>query len=150
MPLLEEAVERAAAMKLKANHSMRLARLADAHLRTGRPESAFSLAAQALDFAQEHRERGHEAHVLRLLAEIETAREAPALDRAQEGYRQALAIAEQLGMRPLQAHCHHGLGRLSRRRGDAESAEPAIATARDLFRAMDMTFWLRQTEQEVC
>jgi class 3 adenylate cyclase/tetratricopeptide (TPR) repeat protein len=150
MPLLEEAVERAAAMKLKANHSMRLARLADAHLRTGRPESAFSLAAQALDFAQEHRERGHEAHVLRLLAEIETAREAPALDRAQEGYRQALAIAEQLGMRPLQAHCHHGLGRLSRRRGDAESAEPVIATARDLFRAMDMTFWLRQTEQEVC
>ena len=146
LPLLEQAVERAAAMKLKANHSFRLARLAEAHLRTGRPESAFPLAAQALDLAQEHRERGHEAHVLRLLASIEVERETPALDRAEEGYRKALAIAEQLGMRPLQAHCHHGLGRLHRRRGDAASAEAAMAVARRLFQAMDMTFWLHQTE----
>ena len=27
-------------------------------------------------------------------------------------YRQARALAEALGMRPLQAHCHHGLGTL--------------------------------------
>ena len=108
-------------MKLKANHSLRLARLAEAQLTAGRPESAFPLAAQALDLAQEHRERGHEAHVLRLLAAIEVEREAPALDRAEEGYRKALALAEQLGMRPLQAHCHLGLGRLYRRRGDPAS-----------------------------
>jgi lipopolysaccharide biosynthesis regulator YciM len=48
-------------------------------------------------------------------------------------------------MRPLQAHCHLGLGRLYQRRGDPEAAA-AIATARDLFRAMDMTYWLRETE----
>jgi class 3 adenylate cyclase/tetratricopeptide (TPR) repeat protein len=146
LPLLEQAVERAAAMKLKANHSFRLARLAEAHLRAGRPESAFPLAAQALDLAQEHRERGYEANALRLLASVEVEREAPALDRAEEGYRKALALAEQLGMRPLQAHCHHGLGRLYRRQGDAASATAAMATARELFRAMDMTFWLHQTE----
>ena len=66
LPLLEEAVERAAAMKLRANHSLRLARLAEAHVAAGRAESAFPVAAQALDLAQEHRERGHEAHALRL------------------------------------------------------------------------------------
>jgi class 3 adenylate cyclase/tetratricopeptide (TPR) repeat protein len=143
LPLLGEAVERAAAMKLKANQSLRLARLAEAHARAGRPESAFPLAAQALDLAQEHRERGHEAHVLRLLASIEIDRETPALDRAEEGYRRALAIAEQLGMRPLQAHCQGGLARLHRRRGDQAAAAAAAATARELYRAMDMTFWLR-------
>jgi class 3 adenylate cyclase/tetratricopeptide (TPR) repeat protein len=146
LPLLEEAVERAATANLKANQSLRLARLAEAHLSAGRPESAFPLAAQALDLAQEHRERGYEANALRLLASVEVEREAPALDRAEEGYRKALALAEQLGMRPLQAHCHHGLGRLYRRQGDAASAAAAMAAARELFRAMDMTFWLHQTE----
>jgi len=72
-------------------------------------------------------------------------RPAPALDRAEEGYRKALALAEQLGMRPLQAHCHLGLGRLHRRRGDGEAAA-AIAAAHDLFRAMDMNFWLHHTQ----
>jgi tetratricopeptide (TPR) repeat protein len=144
--LLEASVERAAAMKLKANQSIRLVRLAEAHVRAGRPESAFPLAAQALDLAQEHRERGHEAHALRLLASIEIERKAPALDRAEEGYRKALGLAEQLGMRPLQGHCHLGLGRLHRRTGHADSAASAVAAARDLYRAMDMTFWLHETE----
>jgi tetratricopeptide (TPR) repeat protein len=145
LPLLEEAVERAETLKLKANHSLRVARLAEAYLGVGQAERAFSVAAQALDLAQEHRERGYEAHVLRLLAAIELAREAPALDRAEEGYRKALTLAEALGMRPLQAHCHRGLGRLYQRRGDLEAGSSEVAVARDLFRAMDMTFWLNET-----
>jgi class 3 adenylate cyclase/tetratricopeptide (TPR) repeat protein len=146
LPLLEEAIERAETLKLKANHSVRVARLAEAYLGVGQAERAFSVAAQALDLAQEHRERGHEAHVLRLLAAIELAREAPALDRAEEGYRKALALGEALGMRPLQAHCHRGLGRLYRRRGDPEAGSSEVAMARELFRAMDMTFWLDEAE----
>jgi tetratricopeptide (TPR) repeat protein len=145
LPLLEQAVKEAAAMKLRANQSLRVARLAEAHVKAGHPESAFPVAAQALDLAQEHRERGHEAHILRLLASIEMERPEPALDRAEEGYGKALALAEQLGMRPLQAHCHLGLGRLYERRGDRE-ATAAISAARDLFRAMDMTYWLRDFE----
>jgi class 3 adenylate cyclase/tetratricopeptide (TPR) repeat protein len=145
LPLLEEAVERAAAIKLKANHSLRLARLAEAHVGAGRPEAAFPLAAQALDLAQEHRERGYEAHALRLLAAIDLDRQIPAFERAEEGYRKALALAEELGMRPLQAHCHRGLGRLYQRRGNPEVAAAELAAARDLFRTMDMTFWLNET-----
>ena len=146
LPLLEESVERAVGVKLKANHALRLARLAEAHLRAGKPESAFPLAAQALDLAQEQRERGHEAHVFRLLASIDLEREVPVLDRAEEGYRKAMAIAEQLGMRPLQAHCHFDLSRLYQRRGNADAAAPELAAARDLYREMAMTFWLRQTD----
>ena len=144
LPLLEQAVERAAAMKLRANQAVRLARLAEAHVKAGHPDRAFPVAAQALDLTQELRERGHEAHVLRLLASIEMERAEPAFDRAEEGFRKALALAEQLGMRPLQAHCHLGLGRLYQRRGDGEAAA-AISAARDLFRPMGMTYWLRET-----
>jgi hypothetical protein len=49
-------------------------------------------------------------------------------------------------MRPLQAHCHLGLGRLYHQTGQPEQAHTALATAIDLYRAMDMTFWLPQTE----
>ena len=61
-------------------------------------------------------------------------------------YRQALALAQELGMRPLQAHCHRGLGTLSVQRGLLDLARTALATALDLYRAMDMPFWLPQTE----
>jgi hypothetical protein len=66
--------------------------------------------------------------------------------QAEAYYRQALALAEELGMRPLQAHCHRGLGTLYGQTGRADQARAALATALDLYRAMDMTFWLPQAE----
>jgi tetratricopeptide (TPR) repeat protein len=149
LQLLEESVERAAAVKLKANQSLRLARLAEAHLRRGQPQSAFPLAVQALDLAQEHRERGYEAHAVRLLAAVEMEREAPALERADEGYCKALALAEQLGMRPLAAHCHVGLGGLYRRTGKPEQAHEHFGIATTMYREMGMTYWLEQAEAEL-
>ena len=59
-----------------------------------------------------HQERGHQAYALRLLGEIAARREPPEVEQAEAHYRQALALAEELGMRPLQAHCHLGLGTL--------------------------------------
>ena len=141
LPLLEQAVERAGALKLKANQSLRMALLAEALLKAGGTERAFTVAAQALDLAQEHRERGHEAHIQRLLASIELGRDTPALDQAESGYRTALALAGELGMRPLEAHCRLGLGRVRRRTGDPETATTETAAARDLFRLLGMTSW---------
>jgi class 3 adenylate cyclase/tetratricopeptide (TPR) repeat protein len=146
LPLLEQAVERAIAMKLMANHPLRLARLGEAHLLVGQPETAFPIVAQAYDLAREHRERGHEAYVLRLLGEIWMRRETPDLDRADECYRKGLGLAEQLGMRPLQGQCHLGLSRLHRRRGQLEAAALEASSACELFSDMEMTFWLRQAE----
>ncbi|HEY5866457.1 MAG TPA: hypothetical protein VI542_13070 [Candidatus Tectomicrobia bacterium] len=63
---------------------------------------------------------------------------------AEASYRQALA--EALSMRPLQAHCHRGLGMLYATLGQQEQARAELSAAIVLSRAMDMTFWLPQTE----
>ena len=60
--------------------------------------------------------------------------------------RAALALAEELGMRPLVAHCHLGLGRLYGQAGRGEQARADLSAAIELYRAMDMTFWLPQAE----
>ena len=65
---------------------------------------------------------------------------------AEAAYRQALALAETLGMCPLQAHCYLGLGMLHGALGQREQARAALSAAIVLYRAMDMTFWLPQTE----
>ena len=93
-----------------------------------------------------HQERGHQAYALRLLGEIAAHRFPPDVDEAATHYCQALALAEELGMRPLQAHCHRGLGTLYARTGQRDQARTALATAIELYRGMDMTFWLPQTE----
>src|SRR5687767_5129164 len=61
-------------------------------------------------------------------------------------YRAALALAEELGMRPLVAHCHFGLGKLYRRTGTREQAQEHVATAPTMYRDMGMTYWLEQAE----
>ena len=49
-------------------------------------------------------------------------------------------------MRPLQAHCSFGLGTLYGRAGQARQARAALGTAIELYRMMEMTFWLPQAE----
>jgi class 3 adenylate cyclase/tetratricopeptide (TPR) repeat protein len=149
LPLLEQAVEEAASMKLMAEHSLRVARLGEAHLLSGRPESAGQLAAWALDLSREHKERGSQAWALRLLAEIGSRGDPPDADRAEECYRQCLALADELGMRPLLAHCRLGLGRLYRRTGKDQQAKEQLTTATTMLREMDMGFWLERAEAEL-
>jgi uncharacterized protein HemY len=66
--------------------------------------------------------------------------------QAEAYYQEALALAEALGMRPLQAHCHQGLGMLSARTGQREQARAALSTALKMYQSMEMTFWLPQAE----
>ena len=68
------------------------------------------------------------------------------VEQAAAHYQQALALAEELGMRPLQAHCHRGLGTLYAATGQREQARAALSTAIALYRDMEMTFWLPQAE----
>jgi hypothetical protein len=49
-------------------------------------------------------------------------------------------------MRPLQAHCHRGLGMLYAATGQREQARAELSTAIEMYRSMEMTFWLPQTE----
>jgi Flp pilus assembly protein TadD len=73
-------------------------------------------------------------------------RESPDVDQATAHYHQALALAEAMGLRPLQAHCHLGLGTLYARTGQRQQAHAALSAAIDLYRAMDMIFWLPRAE----
>jgi tetratricopeptide (TPR) repeat protein len=118
----------------------------EAYLRAGGVEEADRLAQRGLENARHRNMRGQEARALWLLGEIALQRDPPDVVPAEAHYQQALALAEELGMRPLVAHCHHGLGRLYCQTGRGEQARAALTAAIDLYRAMDMTFWLPQAE----
>jgi tetratricopeptide (TPR) repeat protein len=100
----------------------------------------------ALAHARAHREWGHRAYALCLIGEGAARRELPALEPAEAHYRQARALAEGLGMRPLQAHCHRGLGTLYAKMRQREQARAELSTAIVLYRRMAMTFWLPLAE----
>jgi tetratricopeptide (TPR) repeat protein len=112
------------------------ARIADAH----------ALAARALGLIRERKARGNEAWTLRLLGDIARHGDYPQVQQAETHYRQALALADEIGMRPLQAHCHLGLGTLYAKIDQRKHAREELSTAIELYRAMDMTFWLSQAE----
>jgi tetratricopeptide (TPR) repeat protein len=120
--------------------------LGEASLLAGRLEDAHALAEQALALTYEHQEQGHRAYALRLLGEIAAYRDPPDAVQAEAYYQQALTLADELGMRPLQAHCHRGLGTLYATAGRREQARAELSAAIDLYRTMEMTFWLPQTE----
>ena len=96
--------------------------------------------------ARRQKTRGFEAHALHQLGVVYAHADLLDAEQAEAHYRQALTLAEERGMRPLQAHCHRGLGTLYAKTGQREQARTVLATAIDLYRAMDMTFWLPQTE----
>jgi class 3 adenylate cyclase/tetratricopeptide (TPR) repeat protein len=147
--LLEQSVEQAAAMRLIANHSLRLAWLAWAELLGGHRDAAREHARRALDIATERQELGQQARVRRLLADIEAGAEAPDVARAEVGYRAAVELAESLHMRPLAAQCLLGLGGLHRRAGLHEPARVELDDALTRFSAMSMTLWIERTRSEL-
>ena len=149
LPLLEQAVEQSAAMQLVYLHSLWLIHLSEGHRLAGRLDEAAHGAMRALELARAHQERGHQAYALRLLGEVAAHREPAEIEPAETHYRQAMALAEELGMRPLVAHCQLGLGQLSRRTGKREQAREHLTTATTLYREMDMRFWLEQAEAEM-
>jgi tetratricopeptide (TPR) repeat protein len=120
--------------------------LSEAYLRLGRLDEALAVAVRGLEFCRTHAQQGEQAWALRLLGEIHAHHQPPEATLAEANYRQALALADELGMRPLQAHCHHGLGRLYGQTGRAPQARAALSAAIELYRAMEMTFWLPQAE----
>jgi tetratricopeptide (TPR) repeat protein len=143
VPLLTQAIEQRTATIREIFYSLHLG---ETHVLAGRLEEAYTLAEGALAHAHGHQERGRQAYALRLLGEVAARRKPPEIALAEAYYQQALALAKELGMRPLVAHCHLGLGKLSLKTGQREQAGAELTAAIDLYRAMDMTFWLPQAE----
>jgi tetratricopeptide (TPR) repeat protein len=134
---------------LMVYQSFLVASLGEAYLLASRTQDASVTALRGLELARTHKERGNQAWILRLLGEIASRPEHSETDQA-EGYcHQALALAEELRMRPLQAHCRLGLGTLYRKAGDREKAQTELSAAVELYRAMDMHLWLPEAEVEL-
>jgi tetratricopeptide (TPR) repeat protein len=127
-------------------HSLSVMQLGEVYLLTDRIENARAWADRAVRLARERGERGHEAWAFRLLGEIASHPDRPDMAKAEGHYRAAMALADALGMPPLAAHCHLGLGKLYRRTGDGAKGGGHLTTAAMMYRQMGMTFWLERTE----
>jgi tetratricopeptide (TPR) repeat protein len=144
--LLDEAIGASIRTGALDGQADRLARLSEVCRLAGRGEEAWQHARQALDLARQQKARGDEAFALHQLGTLHAHADPPEVTQAEAHYQHALALAEELGMRPLQAHCHFGLGSLYAKIGRCEQARTELSAAIDLYRAMEMTFWLPQAE----
>jgi tetratricopeptide (TPR) repeat protein len=142
LELLEHAVEQDAGTR-------NISYMSGAYLASDRTEQAHCLAAKAHALARERKQRGNEAYALKMLGEVAAHLHPAEAAMAETYYRQAMALAAEIGMRPLIAHCHLGLGKLHRRTGDREQAQQHITAAMTMYREMGMTCWLAQVEAEL-
>jgi tetratricopeptide (TPR) repeat protein len=141
LELLEHAVEQDAGARNTSYKS-------GAYLAAGRTEQAHCLAVKAHELASQRKQRGNEAYALMMLGEVAAHLHPTEAATAETSYGQAMALALEIGMRPLVAHCHLGLGRLRRRRGDRERAQVHLTKATAMYREMDMAYWLQQATAE--
>lgn len=74
----------------------------ETYLLAGHIAHATTLARQTLDLAHQQADRGSLAWTLCLLGDIAMHRDPPEFEQAEAHYQQALALANELGMRPLQ------------------------------------------------
>jgi sugar phosphate isomerase/epimerase len=123
--------------------------LAQVYLLCDRERDAALTARDALGASRHVRRRGGEARILRVLADTAASGQAPDLDAAQRLNREALDLAMELGMRPLVAHCHLGLGKLYWRTDKREQAHEHLTTATTMYRDMGMTYWLAKLKAEM-
>jgi class 3 adenylate cyclase/tetratricopeptide (TPR) repeat protein len=140
----EQLIERQAATGIVAYRAWADHALGRAWLLLGRLDEARRLGDRAVESSPS--QLGFMAYALHLLGDIATHPDRFDAESGDAHYRQALALAEPRGMRPLVAHCHLGLGRLYHKIDRREQARAELSTAIELYRAMEMTFWLPQAE----
>ena len=144
----EQLLERQAARGIVAHRGWAYHALGRAGLLLGRLDEARRLGDRAVEASEGY--PGFAAHALHLLGDIATDPDHFDAQGGEAHYRQALALAEPRGMRPLVAHCHLGLGKLYRRTGKrSRQAQEHVATATTMYRDMGMTYWLEQAEAEM-
>jgi tetratricopeptide (TPR) repeat protein len=143
--LLEEAIGESIRTGGVRGLAYRVAWLSEVYRLMGRCEEAWQHARQALDLARQQKARGDEALALHQLGVLHAHAAPSDAAQAKAHYHQALTLADELGMRPLQAHCHCSLGTLYAATGQREQARIELSTAIEMYTSMDMTFWLPQT-----
>jgi class 3 adenylate cyclase/tetratricopeptide (TPR) repeat protein len=148
IPLLEHALSAAETMAYGQNKLLFLVYLGEAYVLADRLEDAVEFAGRALTLSRERGKGREEARALRLLGEIASHQNRLDVATAKAHYGAAMALASELGIRPLVAHCHLGLGKLYRRTDKHEQAQEHLTTATTMYHEMDMRFWLEKAEAE--
>jgi tetratricopeptide (TPR) repeat protein len=141
----EQLLERQAASGIVGARGWNYYSLGRTCLLLGRLDEARRLGERAIELSPCH--PGFAAYALHLLGDIATHPDRFDAERGEAHYRDALALAEPRGMRPLVAHCHLGLGKLYRRTGKHEEAPGYLTTATTMYR--EMRFWLEQADAEL-
>jgi tetratricopeptide (TPR) repeat protein len=149
LPLLERVRTQSLAQGVVSDYFLGAIPLSEAYVLDGRLDEASSIAEEALGLATKHGERGSQARALRALAEVRAGGEPRDLDDAERMFREAVALAETLEMRPLQARCHLGLGKLLHRIGRLDEARAELSTAVRMLRKMEMAHWLPAAEAQL-
>jgi tetratricopeptide (TPR) repeat protein len=149
VPLLEQALEQHESIRKTAGLSPRVTDLGRAYLLAGRLDDAAQLLERALSLSLTHREQGFHAHANCLAGELATEQKPLDLGRAETAFGQALALSEELEMRPLAAQCRLGLGRLYWRANHGDRAVEHLSAASAQFAEMDMPFWRAQSDAEL-
>lgn len=145
LPLLEQATAQLGSEG--AGTEARIAiPLSEGYLMNGRIDEARRLAGLALDGSRERKERGYETQALRLLGEIAARETPPDTALAQSRFHEAQTLAEALEMRPIEARCRLGIGKLHLTAGRTREAGVELSTAVVMLRAMNMNFWLPEAE----
>jgi class 3 adenylate cyclase/tetratricopeptide (TPR) repeat protein len=147
--LLEQSIDDSAAVGRAGFLALNMAWLSEAYLMTGRIDEATSLAERAFDLSKQHKERGHGALALKLGADIARRRVPADIEQVEARYREALMLAEDMGMRPLQAHCHRGLAKVHAAAGAHDRARAEFNAALELYRTMAMISWQTRTEKSL-
>jgi len=111
------------------------------HLAAGHVDEAADHVRETLALTRRTGARPIEAEALCLSGDVALAGGGKDAERS---YREALALADALGMRPLGAHCHLGLGKLYAQMAQLEDAREHLAAATGMYREMDMRPWLEQ------
>ena len=147
--LLEEAISSTIRMGVRFGSAGYIAWLSEVCRLAAHGEEASQHARQAVDLARRRKERADEARALHQLGVVYAHADPPDVEQAAAHYQQALALAEALGMRPLVAHCHLGLGKLYRRTAKREQAREHLTTATTMYREMGMMYWVEKAHPEI-
>jgi DNA-binding NtrC family response regulator/tetratricopeptide (TPR) repeat protein len=147
--LLEQGVDTLTTLNVMLRRSLVTSWLGEAYVSAERTDDAAECAGKALDLARAQNERGHEAEALRLLGDIALCRGGREIEDSADSYRRAMAIAKDLGMHPLLARCHLGLGTILLRTDQTVNAREHLTTALEMFRAMEMQYWIEKAAAEM-
>jgi tetratricopeptide (TPR) repeat protein len=146
LPMLDDACKAAEQSGRLALHTLLVVHLGEALVIGERIDEARPVAEQALALSRERGERGIEASALRLLADVISQREATRRENGERHYRNALELADEIGMRPLVARCHFGMGTLHESRRNHQKAREHLTMAVSMLRDLGMHAWCAQAE----